>query len=432
MVISRPNSDTRGWTGRDFLTPAVTWLVATGILIALPMASSGDAELAAGIATLGSARWWWVMAVVTGQSCALIWARVAPPSVLIAVVTVSLPIALLQPAATYSLTSIPLVVALYLAGSKRPFAQIRAAVILASALLGAGFVVSNLSASSGVSVTLVLAAVAQTLVLIAVPLAVAFVVATRRELRKAQARALIAVEREQEAVVHAAIAEERMGLARELHDIAAHHMSGIALMASAIERQIDSAPEEAKVGVREVRTQSRLVLDDMRRLVGLLRDTETPGTSVQSLAAVSDLVKSFGGDERHVEFQLHRANDSVNVGDGVGPLAQLTGYRMVQEALANASRHAPGARCVVTLDDRNEKTVLLTVLNAASVHVSAVASAGGFGLRGMVERAMLVGADLRYGATIDGGWEVRLGIPRSEIGAAHHSDMSAGSESETS
>nr|WP_277344786.1 histidine kinase [Cellulomonas sp. IC4_254] len=193
-------------------------------------------------------------------------------------------------------------------------------------------------------------------------------------------------------------------MARELHDIAAHHLSGIALMASAIDRQITTDPEAARQGVREVREQSRVVLADLRRLVGLLRQDDGAETSALTLAAVRDLV---GADA-----VLDVLPADADPGDGVGPLAQLAGYRMVQESLANARAHAPDAACRVTVDARAADVVVLTVRNGPPGREPVPSEHGGHGLRGMRERAELVGADLRHGPTPDGGWEVRLVLPR--------------------
>ena len=88
-----------------------------------------------------------------------------------------------------------------------------------------------------------------------------------------------ALEREHDALVQAAIARERTAMARELHDIAAHHLSGIAVMTAAIATQIDTDPAAAKRAVGQVRQQSTEVLRDLRSLVGLLREDQEPEDS---------------------------------------------------------------------------------------------------------------------------------------------------------
>jgi signal transduction histidine kinase len=265
----------------------------------------------------------------------------------------------------------------------------------------------------------VLAAAAQALAVVALGLVPALVVSSRRAVRAAQEGELRALAGEQEARVRTALAEQRTAMARELHDLAAHHLSGIALMASAIDRQITTDPEAARRGVREVREQSRVVLADLRRLVGLLREDDGAETSALTLAAVPDLVAAAPGAPGDVTLAVLRAEgargaDGAPLGAGVGPLAQLAGYRIVQEALANVRTHATGAACRVTVDDRGADAVVLTVRNGVPTGEPRAGDPDhrGYGLRGMRERAELVGADLRHGPTPDGGWEVRLVLPR--------------------
>jgi signal transduction histidine kinase len=121
-----------------------------------------------------------------------------------------------------------------------------------------------------------------------------------------------------------------------------------------------------------------------------------------------------------IELVTVGATDAASLAAHVGPLAQLVAYRMVQQALANASTHAPGAGCVVRLDGRSADSVRVTVTNdkPRSVVVSE-SSEGGFGLLGMVERAALVGARLTYGPTDGGGWCVSLELPRETPMSEH-------------
>ncbi len=421
---------------RGLLVPAVTWLVAVGALAVLPAFAHADPDLAVDLARAGSVPWWVLVATVTGQGLALVRVRSAPVPVLLVVAGLALGVAFVQPTGTYSVTSFAVVVAVYLVAVRRPVVRVRWAMLATFVLVGAGYLVSTVPAASGAVVLTTVAALAQACALVLGPLAVAYVVTARRDVREAQRNEVRALARERDALVQAAVAEERTAIARELHDIAAHHMSGIAVMASAIERQIDPAPAEAKAGIRQVREQSKVVLQDLRRVVGLMRDDEAAGTSVQSLAAVPELVTLADRGDGQVTLDVRRREDAAGAGGatgtagavdsrtaaglgaGVGPLAQLTGYRMVQESLANVARHAPGAACSVELDDSGEAAVVLRVRNAASAWAPHAVDGGGLGLRGMRERAELVGADLRYGPTIDGGWQVQLTIPRDPASGA--------------
>ena len=204
-------------------------------------------------------------------------------------------------------------------------------------------------------------------------------------------------------------------MARELHDIASHHLSGIALMASAIERQIATDPSAAESGIRQVRAQSRAVLDDLRRLVGLLRTGDDAG-AVKTVATVPELVEAASAAGTPVRLEVLQATEWA-LADGIGPLGQLAAYRMVQESLTNVLRHAPGASCSVTVDDRDAERLRIVVRNDAAAAAAAGGDAsGGFGLLGMRERAALVGGCFDAGPTKDGGWEARMSIPRTADG----------------
>jgi signal transduction histidine kinase len=248
------------------------------------------------------------------------------------------------------------------------------------------------------------AAVLQALVIVGLPAAGVLAVTARRDARLARHGESEAVQRERDALVQAAVAHERTAMARELHDIAAHHVSSIALMSAAIERQIPVDPDAATRSVRQVREQSRALLDDLRRLVGLLRrDGDDPET-IETLETIPALVATARATGREVELRVS------GTGAGIGPLSQLVVYRMVQEALANAGRHAPDAPCVVELDGTAVDTFTATVRNAPA-GVSPTPSRDGFGLLGMRERAGLVGGRLDAGPDPDGGWTVRLTLP---------------------
>ncbi|HEY0218044.1 MAG TPA: histidine kinase, partial [Cellulomonas sp.] len=353
---------------RAVLVAAGTWLVTVGLATALPLLDRVEPELAGQTHRAGDARWWLLVAVVTAASAALVGVPVRAAVVPLVVAGLALGAAPALPADLFTLTSVPVLVAVYLAGVQPPHRRARWTVPATFALVAAGYLVAALPLPvSDLPVTL-LAALAQVCVLVLGPTAVAVVVTARRDVQTARLGEVRALAREHDALVQAAVAEERTALARELHDIAAHHLAGIAVMASAVERQVDTAPADAKAGIRQVRQQSTVMLQDLRRLVGLLRDDEAE-TAVRSLAGVPALVATAGAGGRAVVLHRHSRAGAAAIGDGVGPLAQLAGYRMVQESLANAARHAPGARCTVDLDDRDDAAVVLVVRNAATAQV---------------------------------------------------------------
>lgn len=220
---------------------------------------------------------------------------------------------------------------------------------------------------------------------------------------------------------------ERTALARELHDIAGHHLSGIIVSAQAANALMTSDPERARAMLQAVQEDARTTLVDLRRTVGLLRSDDpedhlspdgqpvTPSAVSSSsvpplnptIAAIPELVRAAQRRGQRVEL--------VSTGDArtLGPLAETAAYRMVQESLANAARHAPGAACRVIVRFAPE-AIDLIVSNERALRpaVSAVPtpSHDGYGLWGMRERAELIGARLETAPTSDGGWLNHLEI----------------------
>jgi signal transduction histidine kinase len=250
-------------------------------------------------------------------------------------------------------------------------------------------------------------------------------IALRRDQRRSiRARAAATVEH-QAVRTSAAVAAERTRMARELHDIAAHHLSALIIQASAAERLVDTDPERAKQTIREVRGQGRETLDDMRSIVGILRDTEgdapradgnAPIPGLEQLETLIDAARTSG------DRITWRASGPTIV---LPPLADVTTYRVAQEALANARRHSPTAPVTVVMVTTPTRLVLVvenalapdeTVAggaDSASVRAWSAAGSGapGHGLLGMRERAALVGATLTVGATADDTWRVTFDLP---------------------
>jgi signal transduction histidine kinase len=263
-------------------------------------------------------------------------------------------------------------------------------------------------------------------------------VATRRhyvELLHLRAAELL---RTQRATTQAAIFAERSRMARELHDVAAHHLSGLVVQAAAVERQIDSDPEAAKSGTRWIRGQGKETLDSLRLIVGVLR--ERPGADGPGSGGRGSGGSGSGGsgDDRHdapppglgaldgLVRTARTLGDTVElVREGrpreLAPIADAAFYRVAQESLSNARQHAPGAAVRVTVRFA-EREVALDVVNERAAGAAPADSTGsarqGMGLVGMGERAHLVGAVLRTGATPSGGWRVRLTLP------LHHEPVS--------
>ena len=206
-------------------------------------------------------------------------------------------------------------------------------------------------------------------------------------------------------------------MARELHDIAAHHLSGIALMAAAVDRQIDTDPETAKRSVQQIRTQSTAVLDDLRRLVGLMREDAEAPRSVASLAAIPELVEQRRAGGAPVELRTLACRRTAEPSaEGIGTLAQLAVYRIAQESLTNAATHAPGAR-----DGGRDRRPSRRGAGAHRDQRARPARPRRLGRRVRPGRDAGAGRPARRhpaatGRRADGGWQVRVEVPRDLTG----------------
>lgn len=415
----------------DMRVAAVTWLVATGSVLAVVALADLDPEAAGLVPETGSRAWWLALVVVTAQAVALCLRRRRPDLVLW-VVAVGPPLGgLAGMGDAITATSFPVLVAAYTATSTRPARRDAVPLTGAALLLSVAMLLAR-PVGDPLSAVAIGAALAQGVATVGLAVGVGAWVRTRREAADARADRIEALSREHSARIEAALAGERAAMARELHDIAAHHLSGIAVMTGAIAGQIDTDPEGAKAGVQRVRAETTAMLDELRSLVRLLRDArpaeEGGDEGVQTLAAVPALVDRArasgvgatlavlgpGGE------QVVPVEGASSVASTIGPLAQLAAYRTVQECLANVVRHAPGARCEVVLDARDPATLLITVRNGPSPGPrpargpGADARGGGLGLVGMQERADLTDARLTFGPEPDGGWLVTLAVPRHQ------------------
>ncbi|MFJ9440454.1 sensor histidine kinase [Kitasatospora sp. NPDC101235] len=205
--------------------------------------------------------------------------------------------------------------------------------------------------------------------------------------------------------------EERARIARELHDVVAHHMSVIAVQAASAPYRIEGVPADAAEEFTAIAGTARESLAEMRRLLGVLRSEDTAGekTPQPGVGQLAQLAETVGRAGVPVE---------LTVDDGLaGRVPQAVGlsaYRIVQEALANVVRHAPGARVWVSLSADGPE-LRLTVVNAPppqrTESLEASVEGTGQGLVGMRERVRLVDGRLDTGPLPDGGFKVAAAMP---------------------
>jgi signal transduction histidine kinase len=214
----------------------------------------------------------------------------------------------------------------------------------------------------------------------------------------------VALEREGEARARTAVAEERARIARELHDIVAHSVTTMVVQAGAERRVLDpgqASTREVLLGIEET---GRQALVEMRRLLGMLRkdDEELALAPQPSIAHVDILVDQVRAAGMPVELRVE--GKPVPLPPGV----DLSAYRIVQEALTNALKHAGPARATVTVRyDKHE--LRLEIADSGSGTVNG--GGGGHGLIGMRERVTLFGGKLDAGSRAEGGYVVQARLP---------------------
>ncbi len=224
--------------------------------------------------------------------------------------------------------------------------------------------------------------------------------------------------REQDERARREVAEERGRIARELHDIVAHHMSVISVQAGLAGFVFSSAPATARAALNTIEETSAEALDELRRMLSLLRapdaddradgagsggrDAPMPGLS--RLGEMAERVRAAG-----VPVELRVTGEPRPLAPGV----ELCAYRVVQEALTNVLKHARHARVTVTLDYRPAHIDVSVTDDAEVVDPAKILPGSGHGLIGMRERAKLYGGTIGIGPRSEGGYGVYLTLPTS-------------------
>ncbi|MFI9639730.1 sensor histidine kinase [Micromonospora sp. NPDC051925] len=228
------------------------------------------------------------------------------------------------------------------------------------------------------------------------------------------------LEREREAEARAAVAGERARIARELHDVVAHSMAVMIVQADGARLLFDRDPETARHAVKVVADTGRQALEEMRRLVDVLRepgtpeattgpDDTTPTTDPERRRATVGEVPALVGRFRDAGLRVRLRAEGVPA--ALPPGLDLTVYRVVQEALTNALKHAGvGADVTVVLGVDDDLVVRVTDDGRGRPPVRPAPS-GGHGLVGMRERVGVYDGRLSAGPRTGGGWEVEVRLP---------------------
>ncbi|HSK95509.1 MAG TPA: histidine kinase [Euzebyales bacterium] len=202
---------------------------------------------------------------------------------------------------------------------------------------------------------------------------------------------------------------ERERLAREMHDVLAHRISLLAVHAGALEIR-RSAPAEEHEAARTIRQSAFQALEDLREVIGMLRHDEATADGQRPQPALTDLPTLVD--------QSRRAGMSITVDDRLTALPAIPAsigrhvYRVVQEGLTNARKHAPGADVGIVLDAEPGSSLTVEITNVVPAGGTPARIPGaGTGLIGLRERMHLIGGRLEHGPTVDGGYRLLAWLP---------------------
>jgi signal transduction histidine kinase len=259
------------------------------------------------------------------------------------------------------------------------------------------------------------AEIPKNLAFIAAPLLLGSVVRERRATTAALVARAEAAERSRDEEARRRVGEERLRIARDVHDVVAHAMVAINVQAGVGAHLIDRDTDQARKTLEDIKRVSGEALADLRSTLGAVRSPqedqpEAPTRPAQSLRELEDLGDSLRTAGVEVELDIDPATATLPAS------VTTTGYRIVQEALTNVVRHAHGAHAVVRVS-RDDGQVVIDVSDdgrgdpADSTPVGSTPAGTGNGLRGMRERAQAAGGTLDAGPRPGGGWRVVATLP---------------------
>jgi signal transduction histidine kinase len=234
----------------------------------------------------------------------------------------------------------------------------------------------------------------------------------RRRTADALAERGCELERERELYAEVAVRNERASIARELHDIVGHALSVVVVQAAAGQRLVDGRPEDARASLRAVAASASEGRADLQRLLQLLGGEDVPGPD---LALVDEVVATASRTGLPVTCRYEGDRD------GIGATASHIAFRVVQESLTNALRHAPGAAVHVLLRREPGSRALLVRVDSdpcPGVPLPDLPGSGS-GLAGLRDRVLSTGGSFAAGRGPDGGWHVEATIGTDGRMVAH-------------
>lgn len=188
-------------------------------------------------------------------------------------------------------------------------------------------------------------------------------------------------------------------MARELHDITAHHLTGIVIQSEVASKLYEKKPAEVRDLLTSISSEAKNSLESLRQIVGILRlDGGFDIAPQPTMDNIHELIDDFR--KRIESIVLEEKGDF----DHLSTAIQLTCYRIVEESLSNVVKHAPNASVTISLASSGG-AIAFDIVNSPP-QATVEGSGGGFGLVGMAERVDLLGGTLRTGPTAEGGWQV--------------------------
>jgi signal transduction histidine kinase len=402
MTTAPRQSSARAWLWRG-VPVVLTALVVVGYLIGSTIAETQPIDESLFVSH------GWLPAVFFAGQVALLLARYRAPLLTLLAIAALDAAALGVSSGELGTGSLAVMIAVYCVARARRTARSYAVTALVAVASIVITIVASQSSTEVPSEWVVPFAILRGVLTFGIPMVAAEIVDGRARLVDALRERAEAAEFERERRATDAVQRERASMARELHDIAAHHLTGIIVSAQAADALLTADPAQATTYIRSVQRDARLTLENLRQTVGLMR-TESPDTlgPVPSIEQIPALVDEASKADTGV--RLTQSGTPFEL----GPLAGIAAYRMVQESLANALTHAPGADREVDIV-YGPTTVRVSVRNGRAVGQPRTQhSRDGYGLLGMAERAELIGATLTTGSTPEGGWANVLTIPRGE------------------
>jgi signal transduction histidine kinase len=241
---------------------------------------------------------------------------------------------------------------------------------------------------------------------IALPILLGLAVRSRRDRERELAARTRELQSEREENARSAVLEERVRIARELHDVVAHHVSVIGVQAGAARRVMAQQPAKAEEVLSSIEDSSRQAVLELHRLLGVLRRADQPDelTPQPDLAQLPELVAKAGQGGLRVELSIEGEPRTLS------RTLEVSAYRVIQEALTNVLRHSGGTTARVRVDYQ-PAMLEVEVLDDGSGNGRSARTVGGHGLMGMRERVGLHGGHLRAGRTPQGGFSVHATFP---------------------